>query len=257
MVSAAELPVQSTPSRDVVMDSAEKSIPPADVSMSGGELEAVGAKLPAGGKPKSRVGKPRAPAPLPVPADRVTRSTSLKRKEVEGGALTQKKLFSFGVGPITAGGNPVKKQKMSSEHQASSQASPSKIPLPSPSKRTSFSFSDSAVAGRASPTKGSSFAESTKASAARASLTKTPAKNKPVSAAAAPSGGGSPSPTKNKLARASSLFTARPPSFIHTYVHRSRWQHVVSADPRLSTGEAQDATARTAEHEPGLQQGRL
>ncbi|KAJ7668529.1 hypothetical protein DFH06DRAFT_982759 [Mycena polygramma] len=60
-----------------------------------------------------------------------------------------------------------------------------------------------------SPTKRTSFADPTKASAAKAAVTKAVAKNKPASAAAA--SGGSPSPTKNKLARASSLFTARPP----------------------------------------------
>ncbi|KAJ7129028.1 hypothetical protein C8R43DRAFT_1134308 [Mycena crocata] len=189
---APQLAVESTSSTDVAMDCADEHITPADVSMSGDhpappppDPEPKAARL------KSRVGKPRAPAPLPVPADRVTRSASLKRKEAEGGAPTQKKLFSFGVGPVAAVGNPPKKQKTSSE--AGPSTSPTKIPVAS-SKRASF----------ASPTK---------ASAARA----TTAKNKPVSAAAAPSGG-SPSPTKNRLARSSSLFTARPPpSFTRTF----------------------------------------
>ncbi|KAJ7244189.1 hypothetical protein B0H12DRAFT_1129822 [Mycena haematopus] len=214
--------VELTTPKDVVMDSVDEPMQPADVSMSSGHAaEAAGAQRPtdAGSKPKSRVGKPRAPAPLPAPADRVTRSASLKRKEAEGEPSTQKKLFSFGVGSVTAGGNPAKKQKMNSEHSTSSQAgpsaSPSKIPLPSPSKK-SFVMSELEVSVPASPSKRPSFADATKASAARASHTKTPAK-KPVSAAAAPSGG-SPSPTKNKLARASSLFTARPPpSFTRTF----------------------------------------
>ncbi|KAJ6495703.1 hypothetical protein C8R47DRAFT_973778 [Mycena vitilis] len=194
---------------DVVMDSTGEA---ADVSMSGAEVS--GAKPPSDKKPKSRVGKTR--PQLPAPADRVTRSTSLKRKEAEGGgasltlfllwlvsyvrvccpAPTQKKTFSFGVGAAApAGGYPAKKQKMngdgaSTSSQAGPPASPTKIPMPSPTKRTSF-------------------ADPTKASAAKAAVTKAVAKNKPASAAAA--SGGSPSPTKNKLARASSLFTARPP----------------------------------------------
>ncbi|KAJ6497745.1 hypothetical protein C8R45DRAFT_1211578 [Mycena sanguinolenta] len=212
--------VPATPSRDVFMDSVDEPVQHADVSMlSAHAAEPNGSKL-AVVKPKSRVAKPRAPAPLPVPADRVTRSASLKRKEAEGGPSTQKKLFSFGVGAVTADGNPAKKQKMNSDHSTSSQAgpsaSPSKIPLPSSSKRAVVSGPDVGVP--ASPSKRSSFADATKSSAARASLTKTPVKsNKPVSAAAAPSGG-SPSPIKNKLARASSLFTARPPpSFTRTF----------------------------------------
>ncbi|KAJ7039093.1 hypothetical protein C8F04DRAFT_1033774 [Mycena alexandri] len=198
------------PATDVAMDSADAS---ADVSMPGAPATSTPAPAPAADaasqsqsqKPKSqRVGKPRAPAPLPAPADRVTRSASLKRKEAEGGSgpatLTQKKLF-FGVGPATAA-HPAKKQKLmtngggESSTSNSTGASTSKIPIPS-------------------PTKIGSFANPTKASAAKASAAKTPAKNKPVSAAAGPSGGGgsrSPSPSKgNKLVRASSLFTARPP----------------------------------------------
>ncbi|KAJ7125056.1 hypothetical protein C8R44DRAFT_874897 [Mycena epipterygia] len=201
MDRAAELPMETTPVADVVMNSIDEHIPSADVSMSGEQAPESHPAEPKG-RPKSRVGKPRVPAPLPAPADRVTRSTSLKRKEAEGGVPTQKKLFSFGIGPATtAVENPAKKQKMSgdasSRTQAGPSASPSKIPLASPSKM--------------------SFANPTKASAARATGTKTPGKVKPVSAAAAPSGG-SPSPTKNKLVRASSLFTARaPPSFTRTF----------------------------------------
>ncbi|KAJ7729496.1 hypothetical protein DFH07DRAFT_181146 [Mycena maculata] len=203
----AELPVESTPHpRDVVMDSVDEYVPPADASMSGEpgpEIHSAEPHVDPGpkGRPKSRVGKPRAPAPLPIPADRVTRSASLKRKEAEGGVPAQKKLFSFGVGPVGVG-NPAKKQKMNdvdstSRSQAESSGSRSKIPM-------------------ASPSKASSFASPTKASAARAAVTKTPTKTKPVSAAAAPRG--SPSPSKNKLARASSMFTARPPpSFTRTF----------------------------------------
>ncbi|KAF7315215.1 BRCT domain-containing protein [Mycena indigotica] len=129
-------------------------------------------------RPKSRVGKPRAPPPLP--ADRVTRSTSLKRKEVDDGP-TQRTLISFGVGPAKMIGNPAKKQKMDAP------PSPSKIPIPSPSKI-------------------SSFASPTKASSARAAATR----KKPVSAVAGPSSG-SMSPAKNRLDRASSVFNTRPP----------------------------------------------
>ncbi|KAJ7076858.1 hypothetical protein B0H15DRAFT_790117 [Mycena belliarum] len=141
-------------------------------------------------RPKSRA---RVPASLPAPADRVTRSASLKRKEAEGGVPTQKKLFSFGVGPATTvTGNPAKKQKMNDGASSHSglPRSPTKIPVASPSKLTSF-------------------ANPTKASTARSSVTKPPVKTKPVSAAAA--AGDSSSPTKNKLVRATSLFTARPP----------------------------------------------
>ncbi|KAJ7928476.1 hypothetical protein B0H13DRAFT_1597352 [Mycena leptocephala] len=152
-----------------------------------------------------------------------------------------KKLFSFGVGPMAAAaGNPVKKRKVNGDasSQAGPSASPSKIPMPS-------------------PTKMSSFANPTKASAARASVTKTPTKNKPVSAAAAPSG--SPSPTKNKLARASSLFTARPPpSFTRTFTgpgNTSSLQTLASAleklrmpppeRPNTSMGFSKDDTDHT------------
>ncbi|KAJ7690728.1 hypothetical protein B0H17DRAFT_1179847 [Mycena rosella] len=222
---AAELPAP-TPSADAVMDSVDEHIPPADadVSMSGeqgpAELQPP-ADAAAKPRPKSRVGKPRAPAPLPAPADRVTRSTSLKRKEAEG-APTQKKLFSFGIGPAAAVGNPAKKQKMSDEasssnSQAGPSRSPTKIPMPSPSKM-------------------SSFANPTRASAARSAVTKTPAKSKPVSAAAAPSR--SPSPSKNKLVRATSLFTSRPPpSFSRTFTapngNPSSLQTLASALERL------------------------
>ncbi|KAJ7496976.1 hypothetical protein FB451DRAFT_1017825 [Mycena latifolia] len=201
---ATGLPTGTTAPTDVVMDSVDEHIPPADVSMSG--EQASDAQPPpekeSKGRPKSRVGKPRPLAPLPAPADRVTRSTSLKRKEAEGGAPTQKKLFSFGIAPATtAVGNPTKKQRMSDQASSHSQAGPSRSPSKIP---------------MASPSKLSSFANPTKASAARSAVARTPAKNKPVSAAAGPSG--SPSPTKNKLVRATSLFTARPPpSFTRTF----------------------------------------
>ncbi|KAJ6576845.1 hypothetical protein B0H10DRAFT_2236165 [Mycena sp. CBHHK59/15] len=150
------------------------------------------------GRPKPRVGKARGPAALPAPADRVTRSASLKRKEAEGSgaAPTHKKSFSFGVGALQPeGGNPAKKQKTNDDAPSHSQAGPSRSPTKIPM---------------------ASFANPTKASAARAAVTKTPARAKPMSAAGAPSG--SPSPTKNKLVRASSLFTARPPpSFTRTF----------------------------------------
>nr|GAT57803.1 predicted protein [Mycena chlorophos] len=153
-------------------------------------------------RPRSRAGaKPRAPPPLPA-ADRVTRSSALKRKEAEDGP-TQRTLLSFGVGPAKVDGNPAKKQKL--DNSASS--SQSKIPIPSPSKI-------------------SSFASPTKASAARAAATK-----KPVSAAAGPS---SSSPTKNRLERASSVFNARPPpSFSRTFTEGSSSSQLATALERL------------------------
>ncbi|KAJ7072597.1 hypothetical protein C8F01DRAFT_1104497 [Mycena amicta] len=164
---------------------------------------------PSKGRPKSRVGKPRAPPPLPAPADRVTRSTSLKRKEAEDGP-TQRTLFSFGVGPAKLNGNPAKKQKVDD--------APSKIPIPSPSKI-------------------SSFANPTKASSARAAATKSPTK-KPASAAVGPSSS-SMSPSKNRLERSSSVFNPRPPRmfpfrFSRTFTEgSSSLQSLASALERL------------------------
>ncbi|KAF7321544.1 BRCT domain-containing protein [Mycena kentingensis (nom. inval.)] len=159
-------------------------------------------------RPKSRAGKqPRAPPPLPV-ADRVTRSTSLKRKETDEDGTSQKTGPSFGVGSARVDGGPAKKQKVEG-------AAPSKIPIPSPKK--------------ASSSKTSTFASPTKASVARAAATKS---RKPMSAAAGTSSG---SPTKNRMVRASSVFSARPPpSFSRTMTEgSSSLQSLASALERL------------------------
>ncbi|KAK7057512.1 BRCT domain-containing protein [Favolaschia claudopus] len=193
------------PTRDVIMDSVD-GVQLADVSMPEA-LPNVTSPADLKGKIKSSgaKAKPRGLTALPPAPERVTRS-ALKRKEAEGGAQTQtQQKLSFGVGPA------MKKQKMNADYDGST-VPPSKIPLPSPSKKASFRLPEEPVAGPSSPSKRSSFADPTKSSATRASLTKTPGKNKPVSAAAGLSGG-SESPTKNKLARSSSLFTAKPPSY--------------------------------------------
>ncbi|KAJ7647624.1 hypothetical protein FB45DRAFT_782474 [Roridomyces roridus] len=171
VADAVEIPLETPLHKDVTMGL--ESVP--DIAMSGDKEPPVVESAPKG-RPRSRLGKPRLPAPLPAPADRVTRSASLKRKDAGGGV--QKRVLDAEIE------KPAKKQKMSAEP-----GSPTKMPMASPSKT-------------------SSFAAPTKASAARATIAKPPAKNKPVSAAA-PSH--TPSPTKNRLARASSMFNARPP----------------------------------------------
>ncbi|KAF7298091.1 BRCT domain-containing protein [Mycena chlorophos] len=144
-------------------------------------------------RPRSRAAaKPRPPPPLPA-ADRVTRSSALKRKEAEDGP-TQRTLLSFGVGP-----GPAKKQKLDS--------SQSKIPIPSPSKI-------------------SSFASPTKASAARAAATK-----KPVSAAAGPSSS-SPTKNRLERA-SSVFNARPPPSFARTFTEGSSSSQLATALERL------------------------
>lgn len=163
-------------------------------------------------RPQSRVGKSRMPVSIASASGRVTRSVSLKRKEVEDGGMllgSFDSLLSSHILLLAPSLGSTGNKPLSTAKRQKTEVSDTEGPPLSTSSLTDPP-GDSLPSRQGSPIKGgASFARPTKSSAARAAV-QTPAKSaKPVGMSTA---GDPASPSKNKLVRAASLFTANPAS---------------------------------------------